>query len=148
MRYEIIPSTHTLSKYENKIGNPSSSQWTFYRQFLPVYAMYYTYRACGRLFERRKYIKLFGKLWGISCQKFLRRNYFSFGRDERKRAKMRVLRDFLRMHNERRFWAILNTRACAHLRVRAFLRAFFDLKLTRQILTLIMTNMEKWLSFM
>ena len=32
-------------------------------------------------------IKLFRKIWGISCQKKLRGNYFSFGRDERKRAK-------------------------------------------------------------
>ena len=30
-----------------------------------------------------------------SVKSFLRGNYFSFGRDERKRAKMRVLRDFL-----------------------------------------------------
>ena len=52
MRHEIIPSTHTLSKYEKKIGNPYSSQWTFYRHVFArrCYVLQiFRNRACGGL---------------------------------------------------------------------------------------------------
>ena len=75
--------------------------------FLPIYAMYYKNRAYGRLswtdahsvFNSDKELNMVSnfpkKYEEYSVKSFCWRNYFSFGRDERKRAKMRVLRDFL-----------------------------------------------------
>ena len=49
MRYEIIPSTHTLSKYEKNLAVLIHPNGPFIGMFLPIYAMYYKNRACGRL---------------------------------------------------------------------------------------------------
>ena len=92
---------------KKKWAIPIHPNGLFIGMFLPIYAMYYKNRAYGRLswtdahsvFNSDKELNMVsnfpGKTWGIFGQKLLRRNYFSFGRDERKRAKMRVLRDFL-----------------------------------------------------
>ena len=91
MRYEIIPPTHTLSKYEKKLAIPIHPNGLFIGMFLPIYAMYYKNRAYGRLswtdahsvFNSDKELNMvsnfLGKIWGIFGQKLLRRNYFSFG---------------------------------------------------------------------
>ena len=79
------------------------------------------------------------------------------GRYARKRARMRVCVIFYKMlkmawnvckQNLRRFWAFtIFARALTRGRTRTC--AFFDLKLTGRILTLIMINMnEKWISVM
>ena len=49
MRYEIIPSTHTLSKYEKKLAVLIHPNGLFKGMFLPIYAMYCKNRAYGRL---------------------------------------------------------------------------------------------------
>ena len=98
-------------------------------------------------------------LWACFCPYMLCNT--KIARTDGYLERTRVLRDFLwnaynglkRMPKKFRTilmqFKILRAHLRAHLRVRAFLNAFIDLKLTRQILTLIMTNMnEKWLSVM
>ena len=79
----------------------------FIGMFLPIYAMYCKNRAYGRLFwtdahsvinsdqEIKRVSNCSEKYEEYSVKSFCWGDYFSFGRDERKRAKMRVLRDFL-----------------------------------------------------
>ena len=129
---------------KKKLAIPIHPNGLFIGMFLPIYAMYYKNRAYGRLswtdahsvFNSDKELNMVsnfpGKIWGIFGQELLRRNYFSFGRDERKRAKMRVLRDFLwNAYNglkrmQKKFKTILsNLKFYARIDARAYAYAHF-----------------------
>ena len=108
MRHEIISPTYTLFKNEKKngesLGIPKSYDGLFIGMFLPIYAMYYKTRAYGQLFrtDAHSVINSDKEINMVSncCENYEEYpviNYFAFGHDERKLAKLRVCAIFYEM---------------------------------------------------
>ena len=109
MRHEIIYLRLILYlNMKKEIGSPYSSRCTFYRHVFALICYVIHELARTDIYLQRTLIPLLIVIkrwtWYQIVQKKYEEypvkkncwgNYFSFGRDERKRAKMRVLRDFL-----------------------------------------------------